>query len=228
MSTPELPAAVLWDMDGTIIDTEPFWMAEETALVEAAGGRWTRADAEALVGSELMRSARLLLDRTPVTGTPQQVVHRLVAGVIERVRSERPWRPGSVELLTELADLGVPSALVTMSWTELADVVVEGLPPGVFSTVVTGDQVTRGKPDPEPYLVAASRLGVDPRRCVALEDSPTGAAAATAAGVPTLGIPNVVAIPPRPGLRLLDSLAGVRARDLLPLARDAHVEAAGG
>lgn len=228
VSTAELPAAVLWDMDGTIIDTEPFWMAEETALVEAAGGRWTRADAEDLVGSELLRSARLILDRTPVTGSPQQVVDRLVAGVIARVRAEQPWRPGSVELLAELSSLGVPSALVTMSWTELADVVVEGLPPGTFSTVVTGDQVTRGKPHPEPYLVAASRLGVDPRRCVALEDSPTGAASATAAGVPTLGVPNVVPIPPRPGMRLLGSLAGVRARDLVALARDVHVEPAAG
>ncbi|WP_332875435.1 HAD family hydrolase [Ornithinimicrobium sediminis] len=215
----ELPAAVLWDMDGTIIDTEPFWMAEEHALVRAAGGRWTDRDALDLVGNDLTRSAEVILARTPVTGTPEEVVHRLLAGVVRRTQERIPWRPGAQELLAELVALGVPNALVTMSWDSLATVLVEALPPGTFRTVVTGDVVTRGKPDPEPYRVAAQRLGVEPARCVAIEDSPTGVRSATSAGVPTLAVPHIVDVPAQPGARQVSTLAAVRAGDLLRLTR---------
>lgn len=220
-ASPELPAAVLWDMDGTIVDTEPSWIAEEHLLVEEAGGTWTEQDALDLVGQDLLVSAGIILDRTPVQGTPEQVVHRLLDAVVRRTRAHVPWQPGARELLAELVSLGVPNALVTMSWTALADVLVESLPPGTFTTVVTGDQVARGKPHPDPYLLAAERLGVEPWRCVAVEDSPTGAASATAAGVPTLVVPHTVPVPPRDGARHVHSLADVRAADLLPLLRSA-------
>lgn len=213
-----LPEAVLWDMDGTLIDTEPYWIAEEYALVEAAGGRWTEQDALDLVGQDLRVSARTILDRTPVTGTVDDVVHTLLAGVVRRTREHMPWRPGARALLTELTEAQVPSALVTMSWAPLADVLVERLPEGAFAAVVTGDQVARGKPYPDPYLEAARRLGVEPSRCVAVEDSPTGAASATAAGVPTLVVPHTVQVPSMPGARQLPSLEGVRATDLVRLA----------
>lgn len=213
--TPPLPAAVLWDMDGTIIDTEPYWMAEEHLLVQEAGGAWSHQDALDLVGNDLIRSAEIILARTPVTATPAQIVDRLVAGVVRRATERLPWRPGARELLAELGDLGVPSALVTMSWAPLADVLLAGLPEGAFATVVTGDQVLQGKPAPDPYLLAARRLGLDPARCVALEDSPTGVTSAVAAGVPTIGIPHIVAIPQRPGAVLVPTLEGVRAAHLL-------------
>lgn len=213
-----LPEAVLWDMDGTLIDTEPYWIAEEHALVEAAGGRWTDEDAHALVGQDLRVSARIILERTPVTGTVDDVVHILLAGVVRRTREHMPWRPGAQALLEELAKARVPSALVTMSWAPLADVLVERLPQGAFAAVVTGDQVARGKPYPDPYLEAARRLGVEPARCVAVEDSPTGATSATAAGVPTLVVPHTVHVPQLPGARQLPSLEGVSAADLVRLA----------
>lgn len=214
---PRLPAAVLWDMDGTIIDTEPYWIAEEKLLVEAAGGVWTDQDALDLVGQDLMRSAQMILERTPVTGTPQEVVDQLLAAVSRRALEHLPWRPGAEALLAELVALGVPCALVTMSWTQLADVLVEALPPGTFATVVTGDQVAQGKPHPEPYLEAARRLGVDPAECVAIEDSPTGTASAAAAGVPTLAVPHIVEIAPTPGVVQRDSLSGLGAADLVGL-----------
>lgn len=214
----DLPDAVLWDMDGTMVDTEPYWIAEEHVLVEAAGGVWTDQDAHDLVGQDLRVSARMILERTPVTGTIDEVVHALLAGVVRRTREHMPWRPGARELLNELSAAQVPSALVTMSWTPLADVLVKHLPEGVFATVVTGDQLARGKPHPDPYLEAARRLGVDPARCVALEDSPTGAASATAAGVPTLVIPHTVPVPQMSGARQVATLEGIRARDLVRLA----------
>ena len=219
---PALPAAVLWDMDGTIVDSEPYWMAEEEALVAAAGGVWRHEDALELVGNDLMVSAEIILDRTPVTGTPEEVVRRLLDGVTDRMRLSLPWRPGAAELLAAFGALGVPSALVTMSWTQLADVLVERLPAGTFATVVTGDQVRLGKPHPEPYLEAARRLGVDPADCVAVEDSPTGAASATGAGVPTLVVPHIVPVPRMPGSVQVDTLEGLDPEGFTALARSAR------
>jgi HAD superfamily hydrolase (TIGR01509 family) len=217
VTAPALPAAVLWDMDGTIIDTEPYWMAEERLLVEEAGGSWTLEDGLDMVGNDLIRSAEIILERTPVSGTPAQIVDRLQTGVVRRTRERLPWRPGALQLLDELRHLGVPSALVTMSWTPLARVLLDALPAGTFASVVTGDQVSRGKPAPDPYLLAVDRLGVLPAHCVAIEDSPTGVASATAAGVPTIGVPHIVPIPEVPGAVLVPTLDGVGAADLLRL-----------
>lgn len=213
-----LPAAVLWDMDGTIVDTEPYWMAAERDLVESAGGTWSHEQALQLVGNPLLRSAEVILEQTPVTGRPEAVVDRIQAGVEASMRTRVPWRPGAQALLAELGQLGVPCALVTMSYAVLARVLVDVLPEGTFATVVTGDAVRHGKPHPEPYLTAAARLGVSPADCVAVEDSPTGVGSAVAAGVPTIGVPHLVPIPPRDGLTLVDSLEGLRAADLWPLA----------
>ncbi len=209
-------------MDGTIVDSEPYWMAEEEALVAAAGGVWRHEDALELVGNDLLVSARIILERSPVTGTPEEVVGALLGGVSARMRRELPWRPGAAELLAAFSRLGVPSALVTMSWTELADVLVERLPAGTFTTVVTGDQVRLGKPHPEPYLEAARRLGVDPADCVAVEDSPTGAASATGAGVPTVVVPHIVQVPDMPGAVQVETLAGLDPAGLTALARSAQ------
>lgn len=210
-----LPAAVLWDMDGTLIDTEPYWIGEERALIARAGGTWTQEDAVELVGNSLLRSAEIILARTPVTGTPHEVVETLLAGVVARTRERMPWRPGARDLLFECRDLGVPNALVTMSWGPLADVLLENIPDGMFSAVVTGDQVVHGKPSPDAYLLAAERLGVGPADCIAVEDSPTGVRSATSAGVPTIGVPHVVPIPEVPGMVTVPDLDGLRLSDLV-------------
>lgn len=218
---PDLPAAVLWDMDGTLVDTEPSWFAAETAIVEAAGGTWSQAEATALLGSDLLVAAEKIRRQTPVELEPAEIVERMLDHVAADVRREVPWRPGARELLAELVDVGIPCALVTMSWARLARAVVDALPPGTFAAVVTGDDVRHGKPHPEPYLEAARRLGADPGECIALEDSPTGVASATAAGVPTVGVPHVVPLAPGPGLVIAPTLDGVDARRLADLARSA-------
>ncbi|MGB7448280.1 MAG: HAD family phosphatase [Ornithinimicrobium sp.] len=219
MTTPILPAAVLWDMDGTIIDTEPYWMAEETRLVEEAGGTWTREEAVELVGSDLNRSADLLLERTPVSGSTDEIVNALLTAVVAQVREEIPWRPGARELIAELSDAGIPLALVTMSWQPLAEVLLDALPASTFATVVTGDQVSDGKPHPEPYLLACRRLRVDPRECLAIEDSPTGVRAALAAGVRTLAVSHMVDVDDDLPVARRDSLDGVDLEDLRRLFR---------
>ena len=168
MSPP--PAAVLWDMDGTLVDTEPYWIEAEFQIVESFGGQWSDEHAHHLVGSDLIDAAEYIIANSPVTLTPVELVERLLDHVVASIRREIPWRPGARELLSALNSAGIPCALVTMSWRRFADAVIEALPPGSFVEVVCGDDVTHGKPHPEPYLTAAQRLGVRPEDCVAIED----------------------------------------------------------
>ena len=214
------PAAVLWDMDGTLVDTEPYWIACEHALVDEFGGTWTDADAHSVVGFDLLDAATQLRDRGGVRMEPPQIVERLLDGVVERVEEHLPWRPGAAELLAACTAAGVPCALVTMSWARLATAVVAAAPAGSFDVVVSGDMVDNGKPDPKPYLAAANLLGVDPTGCVAIEDSPTGVAAALGSGCATLGIPHVVDLEPAPRLTIAPTLAGLGVADLARLVTD--------
>jgi HAD superfamily hydrolase (TIGR01509 family) len=184
-----LPAAVLWDMDGTIIDTEPYWMDAETELVERFGGSWTHEEALTLVGQGLWHSARVLQSRG-VNLSEDEIIAELTDVVRGRVvRDGLPWRPGARELLIELRAAGVRTALVTMSIGSLARLVVETIDFGAFDQVVAGDDVAHSKPHPAAYLRAAELLGVDPTDCVAIEDSPPGVASATASGAATIGVP---------------------------------------
>ena len=217
-----LPAAVLWDMDGTLVDTEPYWIAAEHEIVEEHGGTWSDEFAHQLVGNDLLVSATFIKDNSAVPWEPERIVDELLARVISRVTEHVPWRPGARELLSALREQGVPSALVTMSWRSLADAVVGALPDGTFAAVVTGDEVSHGKPHPEPYRVAARLLGVSAEDCVAIEDSPTGVRSAVAAGVPTLAVPHVVAVPEIAGAVHLDTLSGLTPAALADLAREAR------
>lgn len=226
-----LPQAVLWDMDGTLVDTEPYWIAAEHELVEAHGGTWTHEDAMSLVGNPLRESARIIRERGGVDLPLDEIVAFLIGRVIDQVRVEVPWQAGARELLASLRDAGVPCALVTMSYRELAEPVAALAPEGAFQVLVCGDEVERGKPDPQPYLVAAEKLGVDVTRCVAIEDSPAGIASARAAGAVTLGVEAVVPVLPAPGLsrtpslelvdvHLLARIASGDVVDLMPDVRD--------
>jgi HAD superfamily hydrolase (TIGR01509 family) len=210
----DLPAAVFWDMDGTLVDTEPYWITAEHAIVEEAGGVWDDEYAHQLVGNDLMVSARFIRDHSPVELEPVQIVEELLARVIAQVSEHVPWRPGAVELLRALGEAGVPSALVTMSWRSLADAVVGALPDGTFGAVITGDEVEHGKPHPEPYLAAARELRVAIGESVAIEDSPTGVRSAVAAGVPTLAVPHVVPVPVIRGAVQVPTLVGIGPADL--------------
>jgi len=212
-----LPAAVLWDLDGTLVDTEPYWIACEFALVARHRGTWSTEHAHALVGNDLHTSARYIQKHGGVPLPPEEIIDILLDGVVERVRADVPWRPGARELLRALVALGVPNALVTMSYQRLAATVAEVLPEGSFAVQVTGDQVAHGKPHPDPYETAARRLGVEPGECVAIEDSPSGLASARAAGVPVLAVQHLVDLAPHTRGPVLSTLEGVSPYDLLPL-----------
>jgi HAD superfamily hydrolase (TIGR01509 family) len=208
------PAAVLWDMDGTLVDTEPYWIETEFALAAEYGGTWSQELALELVGNDLITSGRFIRRHMGIDLTPDEIVERLLDGVVARVRHEVPWRPGARELLERLGEAEVPCALVTMSYERFVAPILNRLHAGSFRVVVTGDAVTRGKPDPEPYLTAARLLAVDPRACVAIEDSDPGATSAAAAGCTVLVVPHHVAVPTGPGRAFRETLLGVTVADL--------------
>ncbi|MBV9830015.1 MAG: HAD family phosphatase [Marmoricola sp.] len=215
------PSAVLWDMDGTLVDTEPYWIEREYVLAEKYGGTWTHDDAMAVVGADLMDSAAYMQRRMGIDRTPLEIIEELLDGVVEMVRHEVPWQPGARELLAALREQGTPSVLVTMSWRRFVDPVVDQLPRGSFEAVLCGDEVTRGKPHPEPYLAAASLVGCRPEDTLAIEDSPTGAASAGAAGCRVLVVPNHVDVPRAPYQVQRPTLAGVDPAGLAELYDEA-------
>ena len=212
-----LPKAVLWDMDGTLVDTEPYWMECEFALAERYGGTWSREHGLAVVGGDLIDSATYMRAHMGIDRTPRQIVEELLDGVVARVEHEVPWRPGARELLADLRAHGVPCALVTMSWRRFVEPVVRALPAGSFDAVVCGDEVSRGKPHPEPYARAADLVGLAAEMTVAIEDSATGAASAEAAGCRVLVVPSHVSVPPGEGRVLRETLTGLTASDLASL-----------
>ncbi|MGA8845205.1 MAG: HAD family phosphatase [Nocardioides sp.] len=209
--------AVLWDMDGTLVDTEPYWIDTEFALAEEFGASWSHDLALQLVGNDLLSSGRFIQEQMGLPLTPAEIVERLLDGVVERVQHDVPWRPGARELLEELKIAGVPCALVTMSWERFVAPIVAALPPDTFSVVVTGDMVTHGKPHPEPYATAARRLGVDPSATVAIEDSETGCRSAEAAGCTVLAVPLHVSVAPGDRRTFRDTLVGLDPTSLAAL-----------
>ena len=193
MSTLSLPKAVLWDMDGTLVDSEPYWLLSESALAEDYGKVWTQENGNDLIGKSLYESSAFLKDHLDIKDlSAQQIVDRLTDSVLSKLQHSLPWRPGALELLMELKQAGVKTALVTMSMRRMALAVAEAIPFQAFDIVVAGDDVTHGKPHPEPYQKAAALLGFEPAECIAIEDSVTGLRSAEAAGCLPLGIVNMM------------------------------------
>ena len=205
--------AVLFDMDGLLVDSEPEWHRVEADVVAELGGVWTPEDAQATVGRALIDTARRMVAVAGSDPPPEQVVAAMVASMEVTLRRGVTWRPGSRELLSALAAAGVPTALVSASYRVLVDAVCSHLSAEPFAVTVAGDEVSRGKPHPEPYLTACARLGVEPGRVVVLEDSVTGATSGEAAGCLVVGVPHLVALTPTARRRVAGSL-----RDLSPAA----------
>jgi HAD superfamily hydrolase (TIGR01509 family) len=203
--------AVLFDMDGLLIDSEPLWLEAETAVMTRLGADWTTADQAQLLGGSLKRTVGYLTGKARRPASPELVAEWLMSGVGDLVRERGvPLRPGAPELLAEVAAAGLPYALVTSSERRFVDAVLArtGLR---FDVLVCANDVSKTKPDPEPYLLAAKLLGADPARCVALEDSPNGVASAEAAGCQVIAVPSLIPIGPRPGRTVVRSLADLRA-----------------
>jgi HAD superfamily hydrolase (TIGR01509 family) len=216
----DLPAAVLWDLDGTLVDTEPDWIASEFELIEEQGGTWSQEHAMKLVGNDLLESGRYIAEHSGIDLEPAAIVEELLDRVVARVERDVPWRPGALELLDGLRARGVRCALVTMSYRRFVTPILTSLPADTFEVIVTGDAVSQGKPHPEPYLKAAAILGVDAADTVAIEDSNTGARSAEQAGCAVLVVANHVPVLPGERRTLIDTLVGVTPDDL-PATRSA-------
>ena len=215
--TSAAPAAVLFDMDGTLVDTEPYWMQAETELVTEHGGTWTHDDALVLVGSGLWESAKVF-QQHGVDLDADTIVAALTRRVQEQLESQGvPWRPGAKELLLDIRERGVKTALVTMSIRDMAEQIVAQIPFPAFDVLVTGDEVARPKPYADPYLDAARKLGVLPQDCVAIEDSMNGLASAVAAGTVAIGVPHMIPLPASDEHTLWPTLQGVSFADLAEL-----------
>jgi HAD superfamily hydrolase (TIGR01509 family) len=218
MSSNNFPKAVLWDMDGTLIDSEPYWMLSESRLAKQYGGTWSEKDALQLIGNDLFHASDILRNQFGIEDmTTREVIDRLTDEVIEQLRTKLPWRPGALELLVELKKAGIKTALVTMSMRTMALTVADQIDFEAFDVVVAGDDVTNGKPHPEPYLRAAELLGVAPEDCLAFEDSPTGLASAEAAGCHAIGVTNIINLPTGTNRRIISSLTEVTMENLAAL-----------
>jgi HAD superfamily hydrolase (TIGR01509 family) len=208
-------------MDGTLVDTEPFWMTAQDELVSSYGGVWTHETAMTLVGSGLWRTARIMQEHGVDLGEAE-IIDRLSHRVMEQISEGVPWRPGAKELLSALRERGIPTALVTMSIEVMAQHVRSYIPFEGFDVVVSGDHVANSKPHPEAYLLAASQLGVDIEQCVAIEDSVPGVTSAAASGAVTIGVPHYLTLQDSPATILWSSLDGRTPDDVFEVFRAAR------
>ena len=210
MSQP-LPAAVLFDMDGLLVETEHLWYQAELGVIEQLGGSWTPEHQEVLVGGPLEKAVELLIEAAGGGHDADEVMTLLLDNMEQLLRTEPVhWRPGAAELLVALEEAGVPRSLVSASWRRLLDAVHDAvmheLGHELFDVTVAGDDLERTKPFPDPYLHAAAVIGVDPRHCVVLEDSHTGSTAGRASGALVVAVPSLVPIEPTEGMHVVASL----------------------
>lgn len=214
MINAKTPSAVLWDLDGTLLDSEKLWDIPLFELTEKLGGQLSAATRQRMVGTNVMVTLRLLYAEV---GMESPSADQLADGAawIERRMAEvfqgdLPWRPGAASALAAVRASGVPTALVTSTERGLTEIALDTIGRSMFDATVCGDEVGGlNKPLPEPYLKAARLLGVDPTASVAIEDSPTGTTAAVAAGCTVLVVPCEVPVEPGERRVFRESLEGV-------------------
>lgn len=208
---------VLFDMDGTLSDTEAFWQEAEELIATRYGAGDMKGRAEQQVGAPMKARAAFLQARYNVRLSIPEIQRLTVKHVLSRIATGFAWRPGACEFLAEAKRLGIPTALVTSSPRVIAQAVVEALPEGSFDVLVVDEDVTCNKPDPEPYLTAATRLGVDPFRCIAIEDSLNGTLSAQQAGCLVIAVPTHVPIDEAQRRIVLPTLTGISLQQLAPI-----------
>ncbi|MGY1812437.1 HAD family hydrolase [Blastococcus sp. SYSU D00820] len=227
-------AAVLFDMDGTLVQTEEYWGEAMFELAGSLGGRMSPEARAATVGTSMRRSMQVLHADLGLRRTEEQLqadARWVEDRAGELMSTGIAWRPGARELLEAVRAAGVATALVTTTPRRLAAIVLGSLARDLggdpFDLTVCGDEVPARKPDPAPYLQAAAGLGVDPDACVVVEDSAVGVQAGLAAGMAVLGVPALQAVPPAPGLTLVETLAGTDVATLAGVLTAARLAAAG-
>ena len=208
-------SAILFDMDGTLIDSEPLWLKAEIEVMAEVGCHWDEQDQINCLGGPAERTERYMQERSKNIKPYGYFINRLHEVMKERITNELDLIPNALELLKECKKAGIKIALVTASSRDLMTIVLKRFPQGTFDVVVSGDDVEKSKPDPAPYLLAAKQLSVDISKCVVIEDSLTGVESGLASGAQVIGIPHLVQMKENPSLRIISSLRDIRLSDIL-------------
>ena len=221
------PAGVLWDMDGTLLDSEKLWNIAVRELAVELGREMTDEVRHTLIGASGPNALHLMF--TALGVEPEAAAVRAAGEFLERrvtdlMAETIPWRPGAAAALAMVRAAGLPNGLVTNTKRTLTELALNTLGRYNFDVSVCGDEVEHGKPDAGVYVRAAHLLGLDPAQCVAVEDSPTGVTAALAAGCAVLVVPCEIAVPPEPGCVLRDSLTDLTLADLERVLHTANAE----
>lgn len=210
--------AVLWDMDGTLIDSEPLWIEQERLLMNGFDVYWTEEDAIHCVGGPMPRVENYMRSKLPTevvsTLSELELTNNLLKRMESRFKEGIDFASGSELLLKEIHSSGVPQALVSASSRALVDSALSAIGEHFFSITVSNDDVATPKPNPEGYLKAATHLGVEISRCLVIEDSVTGVNAGIAAGAFVLGIPHVSKLPSAPKVKHHNTLEGLQMMDI--------------
>jgi HAD superfamily hydrolase (TIGR01509 family) len=224
---PAVAAAVLFDMDGLLIDSEPLWTVAEIELAERLGGEWNEEVKAAVIGTRLDVAVPRILEWYGVAAGADEIrdaMAFLLDRMVELFHDALPLMPGALKVVDGVRGLGVPTALVSSSYRVLVDAALDSLGPERFDVSLAGDEVTHGKPSPEPYLRACEMLGVAPARCVIVEDAMSGVESGEAAGATVVAVPWIAPIeahPHRPVVSTLELMdPGWLTRQVL--AHDGH------
>jgi HAD superfamily hydrolase (TIGR01509 family) len=226
LDSPEL-RAVLFDMDGTVVDSEHLWAQAMRMIAEDLGGTLTEEALARTTGLSVPASVDLMLTELGSDLPHEHATEQLLARTADVFAAELMWQPGAQELIDALRAEGVTTALVTNSPRVVVDVAMERLGGHRFDRAVCGDEVSVHKPDPTPYLTAMELLDVPAESCLAVEDSPSGTAAAVAAGVPVLVVPSEVEVPEGPGRIFAASLLEATVDELRHIHHAFHRAASG-
>jgi HAD superfamily hydrolase (TIGR01509 family) len=208
-------SAILFDMDGTLIDSEPLWLKAEIEVMAEVGCHWDEQDQINCLGGPAERTERYMQERSQNIKPHGYFINRLHEVMRARITNELDLIPNALSLLKECKDAGIKTALVTASSRDLMTIVLKRFPPGTFDVVVSGDDVEKSKPDPAPYLLAAKQLSVDILKCLVLEDSLTGVQSGLSSGAKVIGIPHLVQMSEHPNLRVISSLDEITLSDIL-------------
>jgi HAD superfamily hydrolase (TIGR01509 family) len=208
-------SAIFFDMDGTLVDSEPLWLAAEIEIMSEVGCIWTAEDQLACLGGPRAKTEKMMQDKCGNIKPYGYFGDELDKLMETKLRDELQLMPNAVELLNECKDYGIKVGLVTASGSQLMNAVLQRFEPNLFDVVVSGDDVINSKPDPEPYLLAAKKLGVDITQSLIIEDSLTGVASGIESGAQVIGIPHLVDIPEHKNLLIVRKLSDLNVVELI-------------
>ena len=208
-------SAIFFDMDGTLVDSEPLWLAAEIEVMKDVGIIWTAEDQLACLGGPRAKTERIMQEKSGFIKPDGYFGDALDDLMEKKLTTELKLIPGALDLISECKSNGLKCALVTASGSRLMNVVLKHFPSNTFDSVISGDDVSKSKPDPEPYLMAASKLSVDIEKSVVLEDSVTGVTSGLASGAQVIGIPHLVNLPKHENLRVVAELKEINYQNLI-------------